>query len=68
MTIQKVGNPTTVKTLMKSANFFNETVTFNFPGTYVLLDRNTVTAIFHIDTDIRNIDLGSIKKQYLGPK
>ena len=68
MTIQKVGNPTTVKTLMKSANFFNETITFNFPGTYVLLDRNTITAVFHIDTNIRNIDLGLIKKQYLGPK
>ena len=67
MTIQKIGNPTTVKTFMKSANFFNETVTFNFPGTYVLLDRNTVTAVFHIDSNIRNIDLGTIKSRYLGP-
>jgi sulfite exporter TauE/SafE len=68
MTIQKVGNPSTVKTLVKSANFFNETVTFNFPGTYILLDQNAVTAIFHIENNLRDIDLGEIKSMYLGPK
>ena len=67
MTIQKVGNPSTVKTFIKSANFFNETVTFNFPGTYVLLNHNTVVAIFHIDNNLRIIDLGTIKSKYLGP-
>lgn len=68
MTIQKVGNPSPVKTLMKNANFFNETVTFNFPGTYILLDQNTVVAVFHIDNNFRNIELDTIRSRYLGPK
>ncbi|MGB4589913.1 MAG: sulfite exporter TauE/SafE family protein [Clostridiaceae bacterium] len=68
MTIRKIGNPSTIKTLTKSANFFNETVTFNVPGTYVLLDQNTVVAMFHIDNNLRNIDLEAIKSKHLGPK
>jgi len=68
MTFQRVGNPSTVKTLEKRANFFKETVTFNFPGTYVLLDQKAVVAVFHIDNNLRNIDLANIKSKYLGPK
>ena len=68
MTIREAGSPTTVKTLVKSANFFNESVTFDSPGTYILYDQNTVAAIFHVKNYLRNVDLGSIKSRYLGPK
>lgn len=68
MTISKAGSPSTMKTLVKSANFFNESVTFDSSGTYILQDQNTVVAIFHIKNYLRNVDLNSIKSKYLGPR
>lgn len=68
MTLKKSGTKAIVKTLVKSANFFNDSLTFDSPGTYILQDQNTITAIFHIEDDLRNINLENIRSRYLGPK